>query len=272
MRFSGGRRAAGGWSLLIALLFWLLASTARGEEEDRMRLLGGTLAPYAFMQQGVVTGLGVDLMRELSIRVGQPATVELVPFPRALLRARRQPDILMTPVARVSEREGELRWAMHYVDDLFFYVTRKGSPPLDHASARDRGVIGVLGGSAPLAELKRAGIENFQQQTLDIVNIQMLQNRRVDGWFTSAILLAAALRQNPALNPADFTLGPVQSRHCVYIITSTQTTDKALEPWLRAFEQIRDEGILQRLITRHLGEPLGQRVAPDPEGCGAKQG
>ncbi len=244
-------------------VFLIDLTFAVGVQADAsMQLIAGDLSPYATLKNNQPEGLGVDVLREMAARLGQPATVSVMPYRRAFLNARRQPNVLMTPVARVAAREGTLRWAMHYIDDLFFYVTRSGSVPMTHNNARLRGDIAVLGGSAPLAELQRAGIRNFQQQTTDTVNIQMLQSGRVDGWFTSAILLGAAFKANPQLHREDFVIGPVQSRHCVYIIASKNTSDASLQPWLRAFADVERDGTLKRLIERHLSEALARRVMP----------
>jgi ABC-type amino acid transport substrate-binding protein len=162
----------------------------------------------------------------------------------------------MTPVARVASREGQLKWVIHYLDDHFFYVSRAGARRLTHQSAREGGVIGVLAGSAPLAQLQRGGVTNYLEQTLDTANINMLRMGRIDGWFTSALLLNAAFTSNPELNPADFLIGEIQSSHCVYIVASTATSDAALRPWRQAFATMQADGTVTEILNRYLDQDL----------------
>ncbi len=249
------------WLSRTAHLFGLLLLIAvmpfgQAAAQDRVTLIAAELPPYAYRSAGQLTGLGVEILQEIGRRLNHTGVMNLMPLKRALQNARSRSDVLMTPVARVAARKGQLQWAIHYVDDIFFYVSRAGEPALTHERARQGGSIGVLAGSAPLAQLQQGGVSNYLEQTQDTTNINMLSVGRIDGWFTSAILLSAAFKSNPELNPADFVFGDVQSRHCVYIVASNGMSAALLGPWQQAFEAMQADGTLAEIVNRYLDPEL----------------
>ena len=251
---SSQRRFGAAGSLCVGLL--LNANGGQILADDQVRLIGAELAPYAYDVQGQVVGLGVEIMQEIGRRLGHSGDVSLMPLKRAFQHTLTQSNVLMTPMARVASREGQLQWVIHYIDDRFFYVSRAGGPKLTHELARQGGTFGVLAGSAPLAQLRQGGVSNYLEQTRDTANINMLRVGRIDGWFTSAILFSAALKSNPELSPADFVIGDVQSSHCVYIVASNTMPQTLLGPWQQAFETMRIDGTVAEIVGRHLGPEL----------------
>lgn len=239
------------------LLFNTLWCWADRPVGDSLRLVGAQLPPYSYESDGQVGGLGADIYRELARRVGHSGKIQVMPFKRAFLSVQNQDNLLVSPVARVPKREGLVNWAIHYLNDAFFYVTRAGEPSLTHALARNRGMIGVLRGSAPLAQLQQNDVTNYLEQTTDSVNIKLLQAGRIDAWFTSAILLSGALKANPDLKLSDFVMGQVQSSHCVYIVASNRVDTGLIQPWIDAFETMKVDGSLTAILQRHLDNEVG---------------
>jgi len=253
------------------VLLFTLFSPIRAE--DTLKLIGADLAPYAYHAggQGPIVGLGVEMMQEIGRRLGHSGAVRLMPFRRAFQHTLTQSNVLLTPVARVASREGQLQWVIHYLNDPFFYVSRAGGGKLTHELARQGGTFGVLAGSAPLAQLQQGGVNNYLEQTRDTANINMLRAGRIDGWFTSAILLSAAFKANPELNPADFVIGDVQSSHCVYIVASNTTSQAVLRPWQQAFAAMQADGTATEIVSRYLDQELQARLdigARPTGGCG----
>ncbi len=241
---------------LLGIGLTCLASSEALPAEPEFRLIGAELAPYAYQEHKQTRGLGVEIMQEIGRRLGHSGKITLMPFKRAFQNARSRNNLLMAPVARVPSREGKLQWAIHFIDDQFFYVSRAGSLPLTHSKARQGGVIGVLAGSAPLAQLLQTGVSNYLEQTRDTANIDMLRVGRIDAWFTSAILLSAAFKSNPELAPTDFVIGPAQSRHCVYIVASNDTAAALLRPWQQTFATMQTDGTAHEIVSRYLNLEL----------------
>lgn len=253
---------------LLGIGLMCLASSVALPAEPEFRLVGAELAPYAYQENSQVRGLGIEIMQEIGRRLGHSGKVTLMPFKRAFQNARSRNNLLMAPVARVPSREGQLQWAIHFIDDQFFYVSRAESRPLTHAQARQGGVIGVLAGSAPLAQLLQAGVSNYLEQTRDTANIDMLRIGRIDAWFTSAILLSAAFNSNPELSPADFVIGAAQSRHCVYIVASNDTAAAQLHPWQQTFATMQADGTVQEIVSHYL-DPALQALLDTRKGTGS---
>lgn len=257
--------------LCAGLLLSILCSSIRAE--DQLQLIGAELAPFAYQDrgQGPIEGLGVEMMQEIGRRLGHSGAVSLMPYKRAFQYTLTQSNVLLTPVARVASREGQVQWVIHYLNDPFFYVSRAGSGKLTHELARQGGTFGVLAGSAPLAQLQQGGVHNYLEQTRDTANINMLRVGRIEGWFTSAILLSAAFKANPELDPADFVIGDVQSSHCVYIVASNTTSQAVLRLWQQAFAAMQADGTAAEIVNRYLDLELQARLdigARPTGGCG----
>ncbi|MDM4768386.1 transporter substrate-binding domain-containing protein [Pelomonas sp. SE-A7] len=99
-------------SLLIALP--LLPASARqaraGAPPVALQAFAHPLPPLAFEQEGQVSGLATELLREMARRAGLPLAIALQPRLRAEKSFAEQTHSLLYPLARLPEREGRFRW------------------------------------------------------------------------------------------------------------------------------------------------------------------
>ncbi len=94
-----------------------------------LRLVTGELPPYCFhvpppnvAEDGRPMGLVYDVVREVARRVGNPQTVDFLPWPRAQELAMAGSDIGILALTRTPEREPHYRWIFNVVTDELVLV------------------------------------------------------------------------------------------------------------------------------------------------------
>ena len=100
---------------------------------QRLRLVVGELPPYAFhvppptvAEGGEPQGLVYEVVREAARRIGHPAAVEFMPWPRAQELALTRPDIGILALTRSPEREERHAWVFNVITDDLVLVGGAG--------------------------------------------------------------------------------------------------------------------------------------------------
>lgn len=75
-----------------------------------LRLLTEDAPPMSFMRDGELSGLSVEVVRALLARTGDNASIELLPWTRAMHLAQQQADTALFSTVRTPEREDRFHW------------------------------------------------------------------------------------------------------------------------------------------------------------------
>lgn len=94
------------------LLLAILVSTAlsAAEKSHLKSITVDDNYPYNFLSGGRVQGIGYEVTKLLAERAGFQLDTEVVPWSRALLTAREQPNVLLFSIIRIPERENDFYW------------------------------------------------------------------------------------------------------------------------------------------------------------------
>ncbi len=117
--------------------------------------------PYSFADgQGRPSGYSVDLAREMLARAKLEGHFEFSSWPRVMLRARNEPNVLVPAIVRLAEREPQFHWlgqisTRHGM--LFRLRSRKDVQPRNLAEAKAYR-IGVIKDDVSERELLALGL------------------------------------------------------------------------------------------------------------------
>ncbi|MGE4423770.1 MAG: substrate-binding periplasmic protein [Pseudodesulfovibrio sp.] len=116
---------------LVLCLLLLLPAAASGGGCPADRLAGYTWLteeyyPFNYLENGVMRGVSVDLLRMVWAELGTPEQrVESMPWARAYERLQHEPDTVLFCMARTPEREHAFRWAGPIASVRFVLIARK---------------------------------------------------------------------------------------------------------------------------------------------------
>ncbi len=111
-----------------ALLAGLLASPGAGAAERTITIVTVDRVPMAYMENGSLTGLLVDLTREAFRRIGRQVDIKLMPWPRCLADMKDGKADAVVTIFKTPEREAQFDFSreemLRQTESLF---VRKGT-------------------------------------------------------------------------------------------------------------------------------------------------
>lgn len=214
----------------------------------------GTLSdspPYAFMRDGQLVGLEIDLANRLFVSTGRPVTFVPMAWDDLLTALERNKiDVAMAGITVTPERE--VRFA--FSDAYFRASTAALIRRADRNKFRDPGAVctspidvGVLMGSIPEKELRDRCPSVIPRLYPKAVNAVLeLQQRRVDAVVHDAPVLRWLTSTSEAeLEVVDTKLG-VQSLAWAFQPNEVELRNAANA----ALARMRDDGTLARILVR----------------------
>ncbi len=239
-----------------------------------LRLVTGELPPYCFhvpppnvAEGGRPMGLVYDVVREVAARVGNPLTVEFLPWPRAQELAMAGPDVGILAVTRTPEREDKYRWLFNVITDELVLVGQSGTDLGDLSALKDR-PVGVLRMSGAEVFLREKGFSRVAPAAEEWTNALRLRTGAIEAWLAPRLMVTWAWREAFG-DPADLAIGPVIRQSEIWFAGSPDIEPEVAALWARKFEEVRADGGYQRLLDRYLRlrpEPMGGRPTEIPWG------
>ena len=92
---------------IILSIFFIFSVSASAKE---LTLLTAEIPPYSMVENGVQTGISVDVVREMARRVGQNDQFRFLPWARAQNTAAQKDLFGITPLSRTPDREKKFTW------------------------------------------------------------------------------------------------------------------------------------------------------------------
>lgn len=137
---------------------------------------------------GTLTGISVDIVKELFKRAGIDYTLEIYPWQRAYDMGLNQPGYGVFSTTRTKEREALFKWVGPLVEnDWVFFVKKNSGIKIQSLDDARKYRIGGYQGDAVALYLEK---ENFKLDlvTYDHMNAKKLDMNRIDIWATGKLL------------------------------------------------------------------------------------
>ncbi|MFZ1425689.1 MAG: transporter substrate-binding domain-containing protein [Geminicoccaceae bacterium] len=252
-----------------------LPLAARGARAGlQLRLVTGELPPYCFhvppptvAEGGRPMGLVYDVVREVAGRVGNPQTVEFLPWPRAQELALAGPDVGILALTRSPEREDRYRWIFNVVTDELVLAGLPGVELADLAALKDR-PVGVLRMSGAETLLRELGFTSVEPAAEERNNAMRLRERRIEAWLAPRLMVRWAWQETGG-EPDQLAFGEVVRPSEIWFAGSPGVEPEIAALWARRFEELKADGGYERIVARYLrprSEPLPQRELEIPWG------
>ncbi len=210
----------------------------------------GATRPTEFKDEhGNLTGLSVDVVRELQKRVGNTGKIRSWPWIRAYQTALTKPDTVLFTTSRNADRETRFHWIFHVTTRRTVLFGKRGTS-LKINSIEDakkvRG-IGILRGGNREKYLKERGFSNLKDVARHEQNLQKLLKGRIDLIFMSS-LEAALLAKKVGVSFSE--IEPIYSVHSndSYIILSKNGTALGtVKKWTEAAREMKADGTFRKI-------------------------
>lgn len=231
-------------------LFALLCAPSWASD---MRVYTELSGNAAFDKGSEITGGDINIVRELMRRVGNDASIEVVPWKRGYQEALNEPNVALFPTTLTKVRAPLFHWVGPLMRIRWLFVAKKGSDieinSLD--DARKVGSIGAYEKDAREQFLLSQGFTNLQSANTNIINYHKLAEGRLDLVVTGSIGFELAT-QMAGLSSDDFKVVHVLREVDLYLAISKSTKQDVVDTWKDAFQSMVDDGTFQRMYREWL--------------------
>lgn len=245
---------------LILLLFFLPISPVHAAE---LTILTENLPPLNYVQEGVLVGPSVDIVRAIQRRVGSTAPIRVYPWARAYKMALEEKNTVLFGTTYTQDRHELFKWVGPLATKRDILVARKdtGIKIMSLKDAQKVRRIGTLRDDTRERFLQAHGFTNLESVSDEQKNARKLMLGRIDLWAYKK----PGLKTVCALAGVDFeAIEEVYHLRTidVMIAFSKLTDDTIVEAWHKAYAAMEADGTLMR-IRREWNIKLDD--APFPE-------
>ena len=243
--------------LIIALGVLFLASTpVMAQTLPTFKIMTEDWTPYQFQDGTELRGISVDLMVEMLKRAGSSqvrSDIEMLPWARAYRWLRQQENTILFSTTRTPEREKLFRWVGPlFQNTTYLIAARKQNIKISSPEELQKYRFGTIIDDASEMFLSRLGIsaDHFERNRNTRSNLRMLDAGRIDfivsGW--EAFVSDARIE---GLDKKKFEIIYTADSSDVSIAFHRNTADWIIERFQQALDNIRDEGMYDRIVKRY---------------------
>jgi polar amino acid transport system substrate-binding protein len=232
---------------LFLIVTSIILITGQSVQCEELIILTENLPPLNYLDNGVIVGPSVEIVKQIQKRVGSQEQIQVYPWARAYKMALEDQNVILFGMTYTKVREDKFKWVGPLAKKRDILVAKKGSGikivSLEDAKKVKR--IGTLRDDTRGRLLERHGFTNLEPVSDEQLNAKKLALGRIDLWAYKI----PGLRTVCDLAGVDYTefeevyhLREID----LMIAFSKKTSDSIVQKWRDAFnEMIEDGTILQ---------------------------
>ncbi|MEJ2728757.1 MAG: transporter substrate-binding domain-containing protein [Deltaproteobacteria bacterium] len=213
-----------------------------------MTILTENMPPLNYVENGVLMGPSVEIVREIQRRVGTEEPIQVYPWARAYKMALEEENVVLFGMTYTKVREDKFKWVGPLATKRDILVAKKGLGirinRLEDAKNVNR--IGTLRDDTRERLLKSHGFTNLESVSDEQLNAKKLALGRIDLWAYKI----PGLRTVCDLAGVDYTefeevyhLREID----LMIAFSKRTSDSIVQKWEDAFHKIVADGTVMQI-------------------------
>ena len=233
-------------------LFWIFWVGTASSQAQPIRAVTET-TPYTYIEGDKVVGTATEVVQLTLQRAGlKDYSVHLYPWARAYDMALKEPSVLIFLIARTPAREQQFRWAGEIMK-IQYHLYRLKSRKLDISTLESAKAytIGVMRDDVRQQYLRSKGFERLVVSAQPLDNFRKLLRGQVD-LVPLTTGDAGLLCQQAPFDCAGLerVLTLDEASAGLYMAYSLQTPPDVVQRTQQAFDRLKAEGVVQRIMER----------------------
>jgi polar amino acid transport system substrate-binding protein len=230
---------------VIAAIVWAGAASA-----VNLSFLTEENPPFNYTENGKVVGSATEIVQQLSARSGHPATIEMLPWDTAYVRAQAERNTCVFATARLENRERLFLWVGPLGNNLWaLYARSDFAAPIRTLKDLAPYRIGAVTRDAKGEFLRENAITNLKFVREDSDNPARLllpadNPDHIDLWITSFYSGRSIAK---AAKVGDVKLVFIAAEQALYLACNPQTDRGVVKALSDALESLRADGSLARI-------------------------
>jgi polar amino acid transport system substrate-binding protein len=211
-----------------------------------LTILTENLPPLNYVEDGVLVGPSVDIVREIQRRVGSNDEIKVYPWARAYKMALEEENVVLFSMTYTKARYDIFKWIGPVATKRDILVAKKGSGIRSLEDAKKVKRIGTLRDDTRERLLKSLGFTNLEPVSDEQMNAQKLDLGRIDLWtYKKPGLRTVCDLAGVEYNEMEevYNLREIG----VSIAFSKKTSDSIVEKWRNAFNEMVADGTVMQI-------------------------
>ena len=247
---------------ILALVFVLFSAPplCRGEE---LTVLTTVWTPYAYEENGKITGLGTELVRAILNRANFSGQIRISSWNRAIISAKDRKNVLIYPLMRINERENDFTWVcpLFNAELSLFKLAKNKNIVVNNLSDAKNYTIGVLKGAAMHRFLLSNGFEDNRQLQIFYANrksIELLFRGRIDLVADNPLVVSYEVKQLARSGIKDITFSTDQLQELVpltrkkaYLAFGKDSSPQFVDRLRKAWTELEADGTSARISAKY---------------------
>jgi len=249
--------------LFCALIIFGVNTTAFPAQDQPLRYITEESTPDNYIENDVLKGVAVDLLKEVWKVMGIPRQpVKVLPWARAYREAQEVPNTVLFSIVRTSEREALFKWAGPIRTTRYVLIADSKtklwlSSPRELNNYKIGTVIDdiaeklLISNGVPLSRLDRS-----PSSTL---NLEKFKNGRFDLLPYSETGIFKALKSQ-GMNPQNYLVVFTLSEKKIYYAFHKNIPDATVLEFQQALDEVRLNGTMDKILKRYDIIPLKNSI------------
>lgn len=236
---------------LIIIVLLCLACTPYCTADD-IKIFAVNEPPSSYTDSsGHIVGFSIDVVRAIQARIGDNSKIQIVPEARALLTARKKPNILLLAYSRTAEREDNFHWITLLLRKPWvMYSKSANSITLNNLDdAKSISNIGVVIGDVREKYLSSKGFTNLYRNISHQQNLKMLNLNRIELLFYEPLGMAYLCDELGIplanFNPVFF----LKSTDVYLMMSKNNSSTDLVNKWQEASRAIKNDGTFETITN-----------------------
>ncbi len=245
--------------LLIAILAYFHPQICSANE---YKIYTEEYPPYNYTQNGKITGISTDIVREILRRIGHKDEITLTSWSYAYRQTLEKDNIILFSTTRAPFRENLFKWVGPLVPNntVLFARSSSGMTIKKLDDAKSVGNIGVYKDDYGELLLKEKGFTNLRSVQDNKLNLEDLVYGKIDLWIINE-LTGNQMAREMGLNNKIKKVFDVQ-KEFMYLAFSKNTPDAIITQWQQALDEIKSDGTYAQIFSKWIMFSLTEDLKP----------
>lgn len=240
---------------IVLLFFPRFAAAENFDDEQFIQIVTENYPPYQYFQNKELTGLSVEVVKMMLIKLGLNIEISMLPFARAYKKATTEKNILIFSLARTPDREHFFKWVgmIAPAHNCLFALKERADITITKLDAVSQYNIGAVREDVMEQYLKERSFVVTSNSSHES-NQKMLFSRRIDLWAVDELTAYFILRKNN--NMSNQSIKKIlcleeTSPGGVYLAFGSLTDDAIVEKFRKALAAIKENGFYNAILKKY---------------------
>jgi len=253
------------FAALFVLFFYVLLFCSGPALCAKLAIYTEDSAPANFVQNGTLTGLCVDIVREMQERIGDQTAIRVVPWSRGLSYLQSRANTMLFATTKAVARSDNFHWVGPLIRIKWFLFGLKDREYDIQCleDAKQFKSIGTYIDDAKDQFLRARGFDNLVPVRDNLLNLRKIVRGRLDLFVSSDVGIKPLLRQSGISANKIVPIIEIKKAD-LYLAFSRNTDPEILHEWKQAFASVVRDGTFLKIYKKWLPD----LHPPEPDCCG----